>query len=81
MLKKITNFLFVTTQIAALAWVSISYLVAGYATVVLGQPFPVETLSAKALDTITAVVVAKVVGNIFEHNDSKIFGESDIWNY
>ena len=39
--KKVTHFLFVTTQLAALVWVSISYLIALYATVRLGQVFPV----------------------------------------
>ena len=37
----VTRILFVTTQIAALGWVSVSYLIAVYSTVRLGQPFPV----------------------------------------
>ena len=39
-LKSVTRLLFVTTQYAALLWVSISYLIALYATVRLGQVFP-----------------------------------------
>ena len=76
-MKKVTNFLFVTTQLAALAWVSISYLIALYATVRLGQVFPVVELSEQAIETILGVSVLKVVGNIFEHNDSAVFGTSN----
>ena len=39
-MKSVTKALFVTTQIAALCWVTVSYLIAGYATVRLGQVFP-----------------------------------------
>lgn len=45
-LWSVTRVLFVTTQIAALLWVSTSYGIAAYSTVKLGQPFPIETLSA-----------------------------------
>ena len=76
-MRKVTSFLFVTTQLAALAWVSISYLIAIYATVRLGQVFPVVDLSEQALETILGVSVLKVVGNIFEHNDSAVFGTSN----
>ena len=76
-MKKVTRFLFVTTQLAALAWVSISYLIALYATVRLGQVFPVVELSEQAIETILGVNVLKVVGNIFEHNDSAVFGTSN----
>ena len=54
-LPKITRFLFVTTQVFALIWVTLSYLIAVYATVKLGQPFPVETLSGQAIETILGV--------------------------
>jgi hypothetical protein len=76
-LKSVTRLLFVTTQYAALLWVSISYLIALYATVRLGQVFPVVDLSKQAIETILGVNVLKVVENIFEHNDSKVFGTSD----
>lgn len=76
-MRKVTNFLFVTTQLAALAWVSVSYLIALYATVELGEVFPVVELSEQAIETILGVSVLKVVGNIFEHNDSVVFGTSN----
>ena len=74
--KSITRLLFVTTQVAALCWVSISYLIALYATVKLGQVLPIETLSGQAIDTILGVTALKVIENIFEHNDGAVFGKS-----
>lgn len=76
-MKSVTRQLFITTQYAALGWVSVSYLIAIYATVRLGQPFPVVELSQQAIETILGVNVLKVVGNIFEHNDSPVFGYSN----
>lgn len=72
--KSVTRILFATTQIAALFWVSISYLIALYATIRLGEVFPVVELSQQAISTILGVNTLKVVENIFEHNDSKLFG-------
>jgi uncharacterized protein with PQ loop repeat len=74
--KSITKLLFITTQIAALCWVSISYLIAIYATVKLSQPFPVVELSKQAIITLLGESTLKVVENVFEHNDSKILGTS-----
>lgn len=76
-MKSVTKFLFVATQIAALGWVSVSYLIALYATVRLGQPFPVVELSQQAITTILGVNVLKVVENIFEHNNGAVFGSSN----
>lgn len=76
-LRSITRLLFVSTQVAALGWVSVSYLIAIYATVKLGQPFPVTDLSGQAIVVILGVNVSKVVENIFEHNSGVIFGSSD----
>lgn len=76
-LKSVTRLLFVTTQYAALLWVSASYLIALYATVRLGQVFPVVDLSEQAIKTILGVNVLKVVENIFEHNDGPVFGTSN----
>ena len=73
---RITRFLFITTQAFALFWVTLSYAIAFYSTVVLGQPFPVETLSGQAIDTILGVTALKVVENIFEHNNGTIFGHT-----
>lgn len=75
-MKSVTRLLFITTQIAALGWVSVSYLIALYATVRLGQPFPIVELSQQAITTILGVNVLKVVENVFEHNDGGIFGTS-----
>lgn len=73
----ITKILFITTQIAALGWVSISYLIAAYATIRLGQPYPVVELSQQAITTILGTTALKVVENIFEHNNGGIFGSSN----
>lgn len=75
-MKSVTRFLFIATQMAALVWVSVSYLIAIYATIRLGQPFPVVELSQQAISTILGVNVLKVVENIFEHNDGGLFGHS-----
>lgn len=75
-MRSVTRFLFITTQIAALGWVSVSYLIALYATVQLGQPFPVVELSQQAITTILGANVLKVVENIFEHNDGPVFGHT-----
>lgn len=76
-IKTTTRRLFVTTQIAAMGWVTMSYLIALYATVRLGQVFPVVDLSEQAIETILGVNVLKVVENIFEHNDGVVFGKSN----
>lgn len=75
-LRSVTRFLFVTTQIFASGWVSWSYIIATYSTVVLGQPFPVEELSKQALTTLLGMSGLKVVENIFEHNEGVVFGRS-----
>lgn len=76
-LQSVTRILFLTIPIAALFWVSVSYLIALYATVVLGEVFPVVELSKQAITTILGTVVLKVVENIFEHNDGAVFGTSN----
>lgn len=75
-MKSATRLLFVTTQLTALVWVSVSYLVAVYSTVRLGQPFPIVELSQQAITTILGVNVLKVIENIFEHNDGGLFGHA-----
>lgn len=74
--RSVTRFLFYATQLAALGWVSVSYLIAVYATVRLGQPFPVVELSQQAITTLLGVNTLKVVENIFEHNDGVLFGHT-----
>ena len=76
-MKSITRALFLTTQVAALGWVTVSYGIAVYATARLGQPFPVAELSQQAITTILGVNALKVVENIFEHNDGGLFGKSE----
>ena len=72
--RSVTKFLFVTTQAFAIIWVSWSYAIATYSTVVLFQPFPVETMSCQAIITIFGTGALKVVENIFEHNEGVVFG-------
>ena len=72
----VTKILFVTTQIAALLWVSVSYAIAAYATVKYGEVFPVVELSQQAIETILGVNIIKGVQNIWEHNDGGLFGKS-----
>ena len=75
-LRSVTRFLFVTTQVCAIIWVSWSYGIATYSTIVLAQPFPVEELSRQAIITLLGMSGLKVVENIFEHNESVVFGQS-----
>ena len=75
-IRSITRFLFVTAQVFAIVWVSWSYAIATYSTIVLEQPFPVEALSDRAIITILGVSALKVVENIFEHNEGVVFGQS-----
>jgi hypothetical protein len=75
-IKGITEFLYVTTQIAALIWVSLSYIIAIIGTIKYGAVYPVEDLSEQAITAILGVTVMKTVGNIFEHNEGKLLGTS-----
>ena len=76
-IRSVTNILYITTQLAALGWVSVSYLIALYATVRLGQVFPVVELSEQAIESILGVAVLKTIGNIFEHTAGPVFGKSN----
>lgn len=78
--KSITRWLFITGQFFALIWVSTSYILAAYATFVLGQPFPIETLSEQAIVVLLGTLSAKVIENIFEHNNGGIFGKNNSAN-
>ena len=75
-IRSITRFLFVTTQVFALIWVTWSYVIATYSTIVLAQPFPVEELSRQAIITLLGMSGLKVVENIFEHNEGVVFGQN-----
>lgn len=74
--QSVTRFIFLTAQVFAIIWVSWSYIISTYATVVLEQPFPAEELSKEAVRTILGVGVLKVFENIFEHNEGLVFGTS-----
>lgn len=74
--QSVTKFLFITAQVFAIVWVSVSYGIAVYSTVVLFQPFPVVELSQQAIVTIIGAMALKVVENIFEHNEGAVFGRS-----
>lgn len=75
-LKSVTRFLFLTTQVCALVWVFISYGLAIYATLCLGQVYTMAELSEPAINALLGVTALKVVGNVFEHNDGGLFGQS-----
>lgn len=72
----ITRMVFISTQVAALTWVTTSYVIAIYSTVRLGMPFPVESLSTQAIITLLGNSFIKVMENAFEHNEGGIFGKS-----
>lgn len=72
----LTRLIFITSQIFALIWVTVSYIIALYATIKLEQVFPVVELSQQAINTIIGVGIMKTAENIFEHNDSAVFGNS-----
>ena len=76
-LRSVTRLLFVSTHICALVWVFISYGLAIYATVRLGQVYTMAELSKPAIDALLGVTALKVLGNIFEHNDGVVFGKSE----
>lgn len=75
--KSITKWLFVTTQVSALIWVFLSYGIAIYSMVNLGEVYTLSEVFDPAITTILGAVALKTVGNIFEHNNGGIFGESD----
>ena len=76
-LRSVTRLLFVSTQICALVWVFISYGLAIYSTIWLHQVYTMSELSKPAIDTLLGAMALKVLGNIFEHNDSVVFGKSE----
>ena len=76
MMKSITRFLFVTTQVAAIVFIATSYAIAVYSTLFLSQPFPVTELSSQIVTTLLGNGSLKVLENIFEHNNSPFFGHT-----
>ena len=72
----VTRRLMLATMRCALIWVFISYAIAIYATVRLGAVYTMAELSEPAIYSVLGVTMAKVLENVFEHNDSKVFGVS-----
>ena len=75
-LRSVTRFLFVTTQVSALVWVFTSYGIAIYSTLRLEQVYTMSELSEPAIHTILGVGFLKVLENIFEHNEGPVFGSN-----
>lgn len=75
-MMSVTRLLFVAIAFSALSWVFISYAIAIYSTVKLGQVYTMSELSGPAITGIVAVLFAKVLENVFEHNDGPIFGHN-----
>ena len=72
----VTRLLFMLLTFCALAWVFLSYAIAIYSTVVLGQVYTMAELAEPAITTLLGAVAMKVLENIFEHNDGALFGLS-----
>ena len=75
-MMSVTRLLFVAISFSALSWVFISYAIAIYSTVKLGQVYTMSELSAPAITGLLVTIGVKVLENIFEHNDSALFGRS-----
>ena len=71
---KITRILFLIIMGCALVWVFISYGLAIYSTLVLGQVYTMAELSEPAITSLLGAVALKVVENVFEHNEGGLFG-------
>lgn len=74
---RLTRVLFGLLVGCALLWVFTSYAIAIYSTVVLGQVYTMAELAEPAITSLLATVGLKVLENIFEHNDSALFGHSN----
>ena len=72
----VTRRLMLATMRCALVWVFLSHAIAIYATVRLGAVYTMAELSEPAIYSVLGVTLAKVLENVFEHNDGKVFGVS-----
>lgn len=72
----LTAWLFTISVIAAIAWISISYLMGVYALKELENTDLLVELSKEAMITILGVNLMKMISNLFEHNNGWIFGTS-----
>lgn len=74
--ESLTAWLFTVSVIAAITWISISYLMGVYALKELGNTDLLVELSKEAMVTILGVNLMKMISNLFEHNNGGIFGTS-----
>lgn len=72
----VTRLLFMLITFCALAWVFLSYAIAIYSTVILGQVYTMAELAEPAITTLLGAVAMKVLENIFEHNEGALWGHS-----
>lgn len=72
----VTRRLMISTLRCALVWVFLSYAIAIYSTVRIGVVYTMAELSEPAIYALLGVNLTKVLENVFEHNDGKIFGTS-----
>lgn len=76
-MMSVTRTLFIAITFSALSWVFISYGIAIYSAVYLGQVYTMAELSEPAITGLLFTVGLKVLENVFEHNDGAVFGHSD----
>lgn len=72
----ITRLLFILGAVCSVIWISISYAIAIYSTLALGQVYTMAELSEPAMTAFLGTIAAKTLENIFEHNEGGIFGKS-----
>lgn len=72
----VTRRLMISTLRCALVWVFLSYAIAIYSTVRLGVVYTMAELSEPAIYALLGVNLTKVLENVFEHNNGKVFGVS-----
>ncbi len=76
-MMSVTRLLFIAITFSALSWVFISYGIAIYSAVYLGQVYTMAELSEPAITGLLFTVGLKVLENVFEHNDGAVFGHSN----
>lgn len=76
-MMSVTRTLFIAITFSALSWVFISYGIAVYATVRLGQVYTMTELATPAITGLLLTIGLKVLENVFEHNDGPIFGHNN----
>jgi len=74
--ESLTAWLFTVSVVAAIGWITISYLMGIYALKAFGNTDLLTELSKEAMITILGVNLMKMITNLFEHNNGGIFGTS-----